>query len=354
MSIFTPQANVALAPLTTLRLGGNASFFASAASDKDIVAAASWAKDRGVPLLVLGGGSNVVIGDAGWDGLVLHMRTRGISSVAKGRLVEVTVAAGEPWDVFVKDAVSNGWAGIECLAGIPGQVGSTPIQNVGAYGQDVAETIVSVRVWDRLLAQELWMPASDLGFSYRDSVLRREPNRWIVLDVVFALHADGVPSVRYAELKRELAATLDPSLQQVHDKVLELRRRKSMVLDPLDPNTQSAGSFFTNPIVDQTIAAQVVALAQRGANNPVEVPQWIQPDGRVKLAAGWLIEQSGFKRGHRVGAVGISSTHALALVHYGGGSASDLLALAGQVRQGVLRAFGVLLQAEPIVINAPW
>jgi UDP-N-acetylmuramate dehydrogenase len=351
---FVPQINVSLASLTTLRLGGNAAFYCQVATDSELVTAVSWAKSKGLPVFVLGGGSNVVVSDAGFDGLVIHVASRGIRSQVSGTIAELTVAAGEPWDSFVLQSVQKGWAGIECLGGIPGQVGSTPIQNVGAYGQDVAETISRIRVLDRSTMNVEWMAAKDLAFSYRDSILRRQLQRWVVLDVVFHLSVSGIASARYAELQRSLAHLPVPSLQNVHDTVIELRKRKSMVLDANDPNTRSAGSFFTNPLVDQATAAHVVHVAQNAFGPTVEVPQWSQPDGRVKLAAGWLIERAGFNRGYRKGPVGISSNHALALVHHGGGQTADLLALARQVRKGVHDTFGVQLDAEPILVGAAW
>lgn len=342
--------NVPLAPLTTLRLGGEAAYFLAAHTLADVQGAVAWAKSKGVPLFVLGGGSNVVMPDAGWDGLVLHMQLRGQTIAASGLRVHVVAAAGEPWDAFVANATRNHWAGVECLAGIPGFVGSTPIQNVGAYGQDVAETITRVRVLERGSGALQWLTRDDLQFSYRDSVLRRDLSRFIVLEVAFELRAGGAPSVRYAELQQALAATANPSLLDVQTHVLALRRRKSMVLDEADPNSRSVGSFFTNPLVDVSMAAEVARVAL--ASGVTHVPQWPQPDGRVKLAAGWLIENAGFSRGLRRGAVGLSSAHALALVHHGGGTTNELLTLAREVRDGVKMKFGVTLQPEPILVGA--
>ena len=350
---FAPSTHVPLAPLTTLRLGGAAAFFCEAAREQDVITAVAWAKAKGVPLFVLGGGSNVVIADAGFDGLVMHMALRGLvpTITMEGPDVHLTVAAGEPWDQFVARATALGWAGVECLACIPGQVGSTPIQNVGAYGQDVSETVNHIRVLDRTSLSVQRLEAADLRFEYRNSVLRNHPDRFVVLDVTFKLRAGGAPCVRYAELQKALAAVAKPTLADVHAKVLELRRRKSMVLDPDDPNTRSAGSFFTNPIVDAKVAAHVLqSLVQPAA----EMPQWPQSNGRIKLSAAWLIEKAGFFRGHRHGPVGISSAHALALVHDGSGRTADLLDLARNIRQGVLQQFGVNLQPEPMLIGDAW
>lgn len=348
---FAPSVHVPLAPLTTLRLGGAAAFFCEAATEQDVISAVAWAKAKSVPLFVLGGGSNVVIADAGFDGLVIHMALRGVQASNDGPNVNLTVAAGEPWDQFVARATAQGWAGVECLAGIPGQVGSTPIQNVGAYGQDVSETVSHIRVLDRTSLSVQRLEAADLQFEYRNSVLRNHPDRFVVLDVTFKLRAGGAPGIRYAELQKALAPVENPTLADVQTKVLELRRRKSMVLDPSDPNTRSAGSFFTNPIVDANTAAR---LQQSSAPPAADMPQWPQSDGRIKLSAAWLIEKAGFSRGHRHGPVGISSAHALALVHDGTGRTDDLLDLARNIRQGVLQKFGVTLQPEPILIGDAW
>lgn len=339
-----------LAPLTTLRLGGPAAFFLGATTLAEVQAALAWAQTKGVPVFVLGGGSNVVMPDAGWDGLVLQMQLRGQTVTKNGAEVHVVAAAGEPWDAFVANATHNGWAGVECLAGIPGLVGSTPIQNVGAYGQDVAETITRVRVLERATGALQWLSKDELRFSYRDSLLRRDLNRYIVVEVAFALHAGGAPAVRYAELQQALASSQNPTLVDVKTEVLRLRRKKSMVLDESDPNTQSVGSFFTNPLVDAERAARVAQLALGFGLGGV--PQWPQADGRVKLAAGWLIENAGFARGLRRGPVGLSSAHALALVHYGGGTTHQLLALAQEVRDGVKAKFGVTMHPEPILVGA--
>jgi UDP-N-acetylmuramate dehydrogenase len=351
---FVPQTNISLTALTTLRLGGNAAFYCQATSDVELLAAVGWSKSHGVPVFLLGGGSNLVVADSGFDGLVIHMASRGVHPAVSGAVAELTVAAGEPWDAFVALTVQEGWAGVECLGGIPGQVGSTPIQNVGAYGQDVAETIARIRVLDRTTMSIEWIEAPSLAFTYRDSLLRRHLQRWVVLDVVFRLHVSGVPSVRYAELKKSLEHLPSPTLQDVHNKVIELRKRKSMVLDANDPNTQSAGSFFTNPMVDVATAAHVLKVAQAAFGAAVEVPQWPQADGKIKLAAGWLIEKAGFQRGYRKGSVGISSNHALALVHHGGGRTADLLDLAHEVRRGVRDTFNVQLEAEPILLGTSW
>ena len=347
------QTAVPLAPLTTLKLGGNAAHFMTIAHPAELAQAMTWANRSGLPVLVLGGGSNVVLADSGFPGLVMQMNTRGIHVQSAAAGVEVQVAAGEPWDAFVEYATKQGWAGVECLSGIPGSVGATPIQNVGAYGQDVSQTIARVRVLDRKSLRTQWLKPEDLAFAYRDSWLRRNPDAFVVLDVVFQLHTRAPEAAKYGELAQALGAIQDPSLEQIRQTVLHLRRKKSMVLDPLDPNTASAGSFFTNPIVRQQRAEHVVAVALNCgyAAQPSEVPQWRVSDDHVKLAAGWLIEKAGFPRGLRQGAVGISSAHALALVHYGGGTAQELVALARRIQRGVYEVFNVALSAEPVFVG---
>ncbi len=331
--------HVALAPRTSLELGGPARFFVEARDDATVVEALRWAKARGVDARVLGGGSNLVVADAGVDGLVVEMAQRGVH-IDGGR---VRAAAGEPWDALVARTVAAGLAGLECLSGIPGRVGATPIQNVGAYGQEVAETIEFVRVLDRDTLEERVLAPADCAFGYRDSAFKRSPDRVVVLEVTFALRPGGAPALRYAELERAFEGEPTPTLAEVRERVIELRRRKSMVIDAADPNRRSAGSFFTNPIVEAAVADAVVATSA------LQVPRWPTEDGRVKLAAGWLIEQAGMQKGRRRGAVGISTAHALALVHHGGGTTAALLALADEVRDSVRARFGVTLEREPVL-----
>jgi UDP-N-acetylmuramate dehydrogenase len=308
-----------------------------------VLDALRWASTRALPVLVVGGGSNLVIGDGGFDGLVVRMATRGQAFSAPGAAGEVlaTAAAGEPWDAFVAEAVARGLAGLECLSGIPGLAGATPIQNVGAYGQEVGETIRSVRAVERATGEIVELSPADCAFAYRDSAFRRAPERYVVLGVTFALRAGGAPTLRYRELADALAGST-PTLADARAAVLALRARKSMVIDPADPNRRSAGSFFTNPIVDAAVA---------GALGP-QAPRWPAGPGRVKLSAGWLIEHAGIAKGTRRGAVGVSSRHALALVHHGGGTTAALIALAREVRAAVLARFGVTLSPEPIFVGA--
>jgi UDP-N-acetylmuramate dehydrogenase len=346
--------DVALAPLTTLELGGRARHFVEARDEATILAALAWARGRGMPVFVLGGGSNVVVADAGYDGLVVRVVTTGRSFVPAGREVLVTAAAGEPWDALVAETVARDLAGLECLSGIPGSVGATPIQNVGAYGQEVAETIRSVRVADRRDGSIVELSPAACAFAYRDSAFRRAPERYVVLDVTFALQPGGAPTLRYRELGDAIGAA--PTLATVRDTVIALRRRKSMVIDPADPNRRSAGSFFTNPIVTDAVAQRLVGLAvsEGLVRAPEDVPRWPAGPGLVKLSAGWLIERAGITKGLRVGAVGVSTNHALALVHHGGGTASELVALARRVRDAVAARFDVTLTPEPIFVGAAW
>ena len=343
-----------LAPLTTLELGGPARHLATVADEAGALEALRWAAARSLPVFVLGGGSNVVVSDAGFPGLVIRIALRGVAFESAGDRVHARVAAGEPWDGVVAETVQRGLAGLECLSGIPGLSGATPIQNVGAYGQDVAETIVSVRAVDRQTLDVVELPAAACGFGYRDSAFKHAPDRWLVLGVTFALRADGVPTVRYPELAKALAAHGGaPTLAGVRDTVIALRRAKSMVIDPADPNRRSVGSFFMNPVVGAAEADRVVAqlVAEGIVTDAAAVPRFPAGAGEVKLSAAWLIERAGLTRGLRAGAVGISSRHTLALVHHGGGTTRELLALADRVRDTVERRFGVRLQREPVLLG---
>jgi UDP-N-acetylmuramate dehydrogenase len=328
-----------LAPLTTLRLGGPAKRLVSVATEAELVEAVGEADE---PLLLLAGGSNLVLPDAGWPGVVVRIETRGIER--DGAVLEVQ--AGEPWDDLVAASVEEGLAGFECLSGIPGSVGATPIQNVGAYGQEVAETVQSVRVLDRAKGTIQELAPAACGFAYRSSALKRT-DRWVVLAVTFALRrARTSQPLRYAELARAL--DLEPGacapLGEVREAVLALRRGKGMVLDSADPDTISAGSFFMNPILDPDTVA---ALRPRP-------PAFPQPDGRVKTSAAWLIERAGFAKGYARGRVAISSKHALALVNHGGASTAELLALAREIAAGVRDCFGVQLEPEPTIVGGLW
>ncbi len=334
-----------LGPRTTLGVGGAARYFVQATSEADVLEALSWARQRGTPVRVLGGGSNLVVADAGFDGMVLAMALRGIAlSTAHGDAM-LSACAGELWDDVVARAVSRGLAGIEGLSGIPGSAGATPIQNVGAYGQEVAETISSVRAVDRESFTAVEMSAKDCRFAYRDSFFKSEaPERFVVTEVRFALAERAPADVRYPDLQREVARRqlTTPTLAQLRECVLAVRGEKSMLYDVTDPNGRSCGSFFLNPIVAPADVERVQKMAP-GQN----VPTYPQADGRVKLAAGWLIEQSGFAKGLRDGNVGLSTKHALAIVAHAGASASQVRGLSEKIRQGVRARFGIELQAEP-------
>jgi len=352
--------DVPLAPLTTLELGGSARHLVEAADDDTVVEALRWGEARGLPALILGGGSNVVIADRGWDGLVVRVATRGrhfaASSATSDGTVALTAAAGEPWDDVVADTVARDLAGLECLSGIPGLVGATPIQNVGAYGQEVADTIRSVTVVERASQRTLELAPAACAFAYRDSAFKHDPDRFVVLAVTFALRPGGAPTLRYGELAETLAGGAPPTLAQVRAAVLALRRKKSMVIVDGDPNRRSVGSFFTNPIVAEAeadaVAARAVALG--AIARPDEMPRWPAGDGAVKLSAGWLIERAGIRKGQRRGAVGVSTAHALALVHLGGGSTAGLLELAREVRDAVHGRFAMTLLPEPTMIGVAW
>jgi UDP-N-acetylmuramate dehydrogenase len=345
--------DVPLAPLTTFELGGPARHYCRAASVEDAMGALGWAQERALPVFVLGGGSNLVVGDEGFPGLVLQLATRGVEISQDGLLC---AQAGEPWDDVVAAAVARDLGGIECLSGIPGVVGATPIQNVGAYGQEVADTIHSVRVLDRRGLKVSERSAAECGFGYRQSVWKREADAPIVLSVTFALRPGGRPKVLHKELAAALAQRSSPSLPEIRQTVLDVRRRKSMVYDPADPNRRSAGSFFTNPVVDRATAERIVeqALREGLVRAAEEVPRYAQPNGEVKLAAGWLVERAGIHRGMRMGPVGVSPQHALALVHHGGGTTADLLRLAVHVRDTVKNRFGVTLFPEPVFLGTTW
>jgi UDP-N-acetylmuramate dehydrogenase len=343
-----------LSELTTLRLGGPAARYVEAGSEDAVIEAVA-AADRGAePLLLLAGGSNLVVADEGFPGTVVRIATRGVAR--EGAALEV--AAGEPWDPLVADCVARGLAGVECLAGIPGSVGATPIQNVGAYGQEVAETITAVRVLDRADGSVRRLTPAECGFTYRSSAFKREPGRWVVLAVRFALEAsERSRPIRYPELARALGVEVGaraPSAE-VRAAVLALRRGKGMVLDPGDPDTVSAGSFFTNPVLD---AGAFAALQERAAQRlgpGVRPPAWPADDGQVKTSAAWLIERAGFHRGQgNPEGIAISAKHTLALTNRGAGTAAELVALAREIADGVHAAFGVALVPEPVFVGHRW
>jgi UDP-N-acetylmuramate dehydrogenase len=330
-----------------MRVGGPARFFVEARDEATVVEAVEWAAGRGLAVHVLGGGSNLVVADEGIGGLVIKISCRGIDTEDAGAAVLVTAAAGEPWDDLVRRTVECGWAGLECLSGIPGRVGATPIQNVGAYGQEVSETVAAVRVLDRERRAVITLAPGACRFAYRDSIFKSgSPGRHIVLSVAYRLVPGGPPALRYAELERHLAARAiaRPSLADVRGSVLDLRRAKAMLIEGEGPDSRSCGSFFLNPIVD---AAEWMRLEQRPGVGGA-LPCWPQPGGTVKLSAAWLIEHAGLARGARRGPVGLSSRHALAIVCHEGARARDVIELAREVRRRVEQCFGVRLDPEPV------
>jgi UDP-N-acetylmuramate dehydrogenase len=300
------------------------------------------------PLLVLAGGSNVVVADSGFPGTVVRVLTRGVRRDGE----RIQVQAGEPWDALVADCVARGLQGFECLSGIPGSTGATPIQNVGAYGQEVAETVESVRVLDRASGQISELPAAACGFTYRSSIFKHR-DRHVVLAVTFRMRDSGVSGpLRYAELARTLGVPVGGSapLADVREAVLALRRGKGMVIDPADPDSVSAGSFFTNPILDPGAFAHLAAQAG-DAGSP---PAFPEPDGRIKTSAAWLIERAGFQRGYGDGRVGISTKHTLALVNRGGATTAELMGLAREIAATVQERFEVRLTPEPVLVGHDW
>lgn len=363
------EENVPLAPRTTLGVGGAAEWFCAVRSERALLDALEFARRRALPVTVLGGGSNVVVADAGVRGLVLHLALRGVGLQElglqeHGERVLLTAAAGEPWDEVVARSVDEGLAGLEALSGIPGLTGATPVQNVGAYGQEVADTLESVRVLDRTTGAISVLSAAECGFGYRSSVFKaahagdaRAPSEQLVVGVTFALRRGLAAPTRNGELSRALGGAAPAPVAHVREAVLALRRGKSMTRPlpgaPPDENARSAGSFFTNPMIAAEPAARVFEAAVRAGvvARAEDVPQWREPDGRVKLAAGWLIEQSGFAKGTRRGAVGLSTRHALALVCHEGATATALLAFADEVRAAVRARFGVLLEREPVLLG---
>jgi UDP-N-acetylmuramate dehydrogenase len=342
---FAPRERVPLAPLTTIGVGGPARWFVEAPDDGTVLTALEWARARDLRVLVLGGGSNLVVGDDGVDALVVRIASRGVDVRETRDGVELTAAAGEPWDALVGSATARGWAGVECLSGIPGLVGATPIQNVGAYGQEVSETVATVRALDAVTGRVLTFANDECGFGYRDSLFKSgEPGRFVVLAVTYRLRRSAAPMVRYAELEHALAArgVARPTVADVRESVIAIRRGKSMVIDPGDPNRRSCGSFFTNPIVP----ADTLPAIEARADDPA-MPRWPERDGRVKLSAAWLIERAGFRRGDGFGAVGLSTRHALAIVAHDGATAADVVALARRIQAAVDARFGVRLTPEP-------
>jgi len=354
------QQNVNLAPFTTLKIGGNARYFVRAETEQQVVETIKFAGDNDLKLFILGGGSNILIADTGFDGVVLNVAIPGIqeteakssnfgsesANVLESETVSmqrITVGAGEDWDNFVKYCVDRNLAGVECLSGIPGFVGGTPVQNVGAYGQEVAETIIEVRCFDRTTGEVISLSNAECGFSYRTSIFNSTyRERFIVLSVTFAMHQNGRPKLVYKDLI-EYFAGQKPTLAEVRDAVLNIRRSKSMVIEPDDPNSKSAGSFFKNPIVSRSKLEDLKANYDR-------IPSFEYGD-MFKVPAAWLIENAGFNKGFVLGEAGISSNHSLALINRGNASSNEIVVLKERIQGAVAAKFGIELHPEPVFIG---
>ena len=343
--------------MTTMRLGGPARFFAACSSTDDIRDGLAWAASKGVAVRVLAGGSNTIVADAGFGGLVLKIASSGVTFDDDGASVAVTAAAGEDWDALVLQCIEADLSGIECLSGIPGSVGATPMQNVGAYGQEVSETITSVRAIDRQTLKEVSFGNGDCRFRYRRSRFKSEDRgRYVITEVTYRLDKGVRPALRYPELIRYVEEHADvdqldpgkPASTAVRDSVLTLRRRKSMVLDPEDPNTFSVGSFFLNPVLKPP-GWRDLQQRWRQLNREGGIPRFEESEG-VKVPAAWLVEQAGFQKGSERDGAAISENHTLAIVNCGGGAAA-VLGLASEIQKAVSDTFGVQLQREPEVVE---
>jgi len=346
------QEDIPLAPLTTLRVGGSARFLVEAESSADVEEAVAFAHSRNLPLFVLGGGSNLVVADAGWPGLVLRVAIAGVekrSGFEQGKAL-FEAGAGESWDEFVAQTVGSNCAGIECLSGIPGSVGGTPVQNVGAYGQEVGDTIASVEVFDRQDGQVRELCGEACGFAYRSSIFNTtERGRFIILRVLYALTPGGPSHIEYADLKRHFEKRgSSPSLAETRAAVREIRSRKGMLMIEGDSDCRSAGSFFKNPVVSEE---QHGELSRRAATKALVLPSYPALEKAHKVSAAWLVEHSGFTRGYRLGNVGISSKHALAIVNLGGATAAEVLTLKNQIQQRVEQTWGIRLEPEPVFVG---
>ncbi len=339
------QENVSLAGHTTFRLGGSARFFVDAGGEAEVREAFRWANEHRLPLFVLGGGSNLLVPDEGFPGLVLRIAISGVEQNG----CRFDVGAGEPWDELVSRTVEAGCAGMECLAGIPGSTGGTPVQNVGAYGQDVSETVTSVRAFDRVGGTFVDLRHEACRFRYRASLFNTdEPGRYIVTRVSFTLRPGGEPRLRYGDLQRYFAGwSAAPTLAEVAAAVRGIRRGKGMVLVEGDPDTYSAGSYFKNPVVGEE---RLGAIAEAAGAEMAAVPRYPAAEGEVKLSAAWLMERAGFGKGFQMGAAGLSTRHALALTNRGGATCADVLRLEEHVRLGVFERFGVRLEREPVLL----
>jgi UDP-N-acetylmuramate dehydrogenase len=345
------QENVALGPLTTLQVGGPARYFVEASTVDDVRAAAEFSRSKGLPLFVLGGGSNLVVSDAGWPGLVLRVAIPGINHFhGHDGNVRFEAGAGEEWDGFVATVVAHNCAGIECLSGIPGSVGGTPVQNVGAYGQEVSETIDAVVALEVGSGKELELDRNDCGFAYRTSIFNTTARgKYIILRVSYVLKHGGEPHIAYADLKKYFAdRRTPPSLAEIREGVRKIRASKAMLIVPGDEDCRSAGSFFKNPVL---APVQYAELTKRAATQNLEIPNYPALESQRKVSAAWLVEHSGFAKGYTSGRVGISRKHALAIVNRGGATAADVIALRDQIQSRVADAWGIRLEPEPVLVG---
>ena len=335
--------NAPLGHLTTLGIASKARYLLEVTDEDLLMQGLQWAKAQGLPVLVLGGGSNLVCSDEPFPGLVLQMATRGMHVSGTNERVRLSIAAGECWDDIVEQTVHSGWAGLECLSGIPGKVGAAPIQNIGAYGRELADVLVSVRALDTETLEAVTFSKQECGFGYRDSIFKTgKRGRYIVTRISLELQEGGAPVINYPDLEGRLPE--NPTPQQVRELVLAVRRSKSMVLDPNDPNTRSCGSFFTNPILSEE---QYRAFAAKAPQNH---PKWPAGTDRIKLSAAWLIDHSGFHKGYVKGRAGLSQNHCLAIINRGGATAADIKALKTEIQQGVAQTFGIHLEPEPVIL----
>jgi UDP-N-acetylmuramate dehydrogenase len=346
--------NAPLASMTTLGIGGPARRFAECRTSEALSAGVMWAREHGLPLFALGGGSNIVVADRGFPGLVLRISIFGIETQFEGDKIILTAGAGEEWDRIVALSVERGWAGIECLSGIPGRVGATPIQNVGAYGQETSESLLSLEALDLETGKLVQMSASECELDYRASRFKtRDRNRYVITRVTYQLTANGKPALRYAELQSYLSenGASEPGLAETRSAVIAVRRRKAMVIDSSDMDSRSVGSFFVNPVVTREEFEQVERLARKLVGSEEKMPAFPAPDDRVKLSAAWLIERAGFRRGYRHGNVGTSSKHALAIINRGEGTAREVMELKDMIQKRALEIFGIALAPEPVFVG---
>ncbi len=344
------KTNIPLAPYTTFKVGGPARYFLEARSEAEVRQGLDYAQQHRLPLFVLGGGSNLVVSDDGWPGLVLKIAVPGITQQPANGKVIFQVGAGEDWDTFVAATVTSNCAGVECLSGIPGTVGGTPVQNVGAYGEEVAETITEVRALEISSGRTREFSNAECGFSYRTSIFNStERGRYIVLGVSFALTPGAPPRIEYADLKKYFApASSAPTLAETRQAIRSIRQSKAMLIVPNDDDCRSAGSFFKNPILSSSEYADLQQAVKRMNK---QIPTYPAEDGKLKVSAAWLVENAGFHKGYTLGPVGISSKHSLAIVNRGGAKAADILALKEQVQRGVEELFAVRLHPEPVFVG---